>query len=237
MIWAEYNRELGRNRLRRLTRVILWLVLFAVLAGAGYSVGRYYGGLDHHYLGALEEMRGSLERELDSLRRQQVNLVIEKSVGVQSVNALRDSFKALHDEQAELRQELVFYRSLMAPGKLSKGLQVASFELFAQSSGDFTYHLLLTQVTNQRSRVSGSVKINLVGEVAGEAQVLPLTELAQVQRYPLSYRFRYFQDLKGELHLPTGFNPLKVQISVTGKDAKKVEQTVAWADALAAGGG
>lgn len=237
MIWAEYNRELGRNRLRRFGRVSLWLLLFATIGGIGYAVGRYYGDLDRGYLSALEEMRGSLERELDSMRREQVNLNIEKLVGVESGNALRESIKSLHDEEAELRRELVFYRSLMAPGKLSKGLQVASFELFARDSGQFTYHLLLTQVTTQRARISGKVKMEVVGRVAGELQVLPLTELAEVQRYPLPYRFRYFQDLKGELRLPEGFKPLEVQVSVTGRDAKKHEQTFAWADALATGGG
>lgn len=237
MIWAEYNRELGRNRMRRVARISLWLGFFAILAGAGYAVGRYYGDLDRRYLDALTDMRVSLERELESLRREQVNLSIEKSVGVQSGNALRDSIKALHDEQAQLRQELVFYRSLMAPDKLSRGLQVASFELFAQRSGDFTYHLLLTQVTDQRARIGGSVEVAVVGTLAGETQVLPLTDLMETQRYPLTYRFRYFQDLKGELHLPDGFDPLEVQVSVTGKDAKKLEHKFAWADALAAGGG
>ncbi len=237
MIWAEYNRELGRNRMRRVFRVCSWLALFAILAGAGYAVGRYYGDLDRRYLDALTDMRGSLERELESLRREQVNLNIEKSVGVQSGNALRDSIKALHDEQAQLRQELVFYRSLMAPDKLSRGLQVASFELFAQDSENFTYHLLLTQVTDQRARISGSVEIAVVGKRAGETQVLPLTDLMETQRYPLTYRFRYFQDLKGELRLPSSFEPLEVQVSVTGRDAKKREHRFAWADALAAGGG
>lgn len=224
--------------MRRVVRVCLWLSLFAILAGSGYLVGRYYGDLDRRYLGALEEMRESLERELDSLRRKQVDLNIEKSVGVQSGHALRDSIKTLHDEQAELRQELVFYRSLMAPGKLTKGLQVASFELFARESGAYTYHLLLTQVTDQRARIGGSVKIAVAGTNAANAtQVLPLTELADVQRYPLTYRFRYFQDLKGELRIPEGFEPLEVQVSVTGKDAKQYEQRFAWAKALAAGGG
>lgn len=237
MIWAEYNRELGRNRLRRLARVSLWLLLFAAIAGTGYAVGRYYGDLDRGYLSALEEMRSALERELDSMRRQQVNLNIEKMVGVESGNALRESIKLLHDEEAELRRELVFYRSLMAPGKLSKGLQVASFELFAKGTDAFTYHLLLTQVTTQRARISGNVEMAVVGQLAGERQVLPLTDLAEVQRYPLRYRFRYFQDLKGELRLPNGFQPLEVQVSVTGRDAKKLQQTFAWADALASGGG
>ena len=159
MIWAEYNRELARNRLRRLGRFCFWLLLVAGIAGAGYGVGRYYSDLDKRYLGALEEIRGAQERELDAMRREQINLNIERLVGVESGNALRESIKTLHDEEAELRRELVFYRSLMAPGKLTKGLQVASFELFTNDGEGFTYHLLLTQVTNQRARISGTVKI------------------------------------------------------------------------------
>ncbi len=215
----------------------MWAVLLLAIAGAGYAGGRLFSGLDQSYLAALEEMRTALEREGDALRRQRVNLQIEKTVGVQATDALREDIKSLRDEQAKLRQELVFYRSLMAPAKVRRGLQVASFELFARRSGSFGYHLLLTQVTNQRARLRGKVWLTVAGELAGEAQVLPLTELAEVDGYPLSYRFRYFQDLAGELRLPPGFQPTEVRVVVEGRGSKKLERSFLWRDALAAGSG
>jgi len=237
MIWAEYNRQLNRRRWLRTLRITLWVVLFAGVAACGFMVAEYYNDLDRQYVRALEQMRDSHEREQVALRRELVNLQVAQNVGEQSGAELRDNIKTLRDEQAQLREELVFYRSLIAPNKLTEGLQVASFELFERRSGVFTYHLLLTQVTSQRSRISGRVTLQVAGQQAGQAQVLPLTDLSEIDGYPLRYRFRYFQDLKGQIDLPQGFTPEQVQIVVTGKGRSNIELAVAWDDALAAGSG
>ena len=61
-------------------------------------------------------------------------------------------------------------------------------------------------------------------------QVLSLTDLADVDTYPLKFRFRYFQDLSGLIALPEGFQPERVVVTVVqqGNRANDLQQTFEW---------
>ena len=61
-----------------------------------------------------------------------------------------------------------------------------------------------------------------------EDVVLSLTELAKVDAYPLKFRFRYFQDFRGELHLPDGFQPKSVVVTAVRDKGGDVQRTFAW---------
>jgi len=89
---------------------------------------------------------------------------------------------------------------------------------------------LLTQVTDRADWVSGNVNVDIVGESGGEQVVLPLTEMTQVESYPLSFKFRYFQDFTGTLAVPDGMKPEQVVVTAatSGKDGKRVQKTFSW---------
>ncbi|MEE8244604.1 MAG: DUF6776 family protein, partial [Pseudomonadales bacterium] len=142
------------------------------------------------------------------------------------------------DEIGGLEEEVTFYKSLMAPSSLSKGLQIAEFEVFGgEMSEPFNYHLLLTQVADRRSWIRGDVRLDVIG-LQDDAengqqkseQVLSLTDLADVDTYPLKFRFRYFQDLSGLMALPEGFQPERVVVTVVqqGNRANDLQQTFEW---------
>jgi hypothetical protein len=131
---------------------------------------------------------------------------------------------------------VTFYKSLMDPSSVERGLQIAQFELVSnEDSNQFSFHLLLTQMEARRDWVQGDVRVDVRGRAAheggaGEEQVLSLTEIAEVDPYPLKYRFRYFQDLSGVLVLPTGFLPDAVLVSVNrrGNRQDNLQRTFAW---------
>ena len=230
--WGEYRRELDKLQRLRVLRVALLTLLLLATGYVGFWSGRWVGGVDQQRLAALQTIRDAQETEQTQLRRAMVGLRLEHSVGSQASDVLRGNLKSLEDELAQVRDELVFYRSLMAPSKLAKGLQIAEFELFEKSSGEFTYHLLLTQVTDRRSRLSGKVRLQVTGLREGQTEVLPLTELSSPKAYPLAYRFRYFQDIKGDLHLPEGFEPQAVEVSVSGRGKTAVERSFVWSESI-----
>ncbi len=72
--------------------------------------------------------------------------------------------------------------------------------------------------------------IDVVGTSDNEQVVLPLTEMTQVESYPLAFKFRYFQDFAGTLTIPGGLNPEQVVVSAatSGKDGKRVQKTFSW---------
>ena len=86
-----------------------------------------------------------------------------------------------------------------------------------------------------RLNVVGTVLLEEDAEQSDEEQkhgelVLSLTEIAEIDAYPLKFRFRYFQDLSGVMTLPSGFTPQSVIITALrrGGSGTKLEQTFAW---------
>ncbi|MDH3644394.1 MAG: hypothetical protein OES38_19975, partial [Gammaproteobacteria bacterium] len=162
---------------------------------------------------------------------------LSREVDAQAAAQLREDIKSLRDEAAGLKEEVTFYKSLMAPSSIERGLQIAEFELApAEEVNQFTYHLLLTQVEARRDWIQGDVRVEIRGRhrPQGSSQyeelVLSLTEIAQVQPYPLKFRFRYFQDLSGMLTLPTGFVPEAVAVTAMrrGSRSDSLQRSFEW---------
>ena len=208
----------------------------ALAAYGGYRFGVAVAGLDQRNLQSLDTLARGSERDLERLRERLVEAELNGAVIDQAAAALRTDIAQYRDEAQALREELTFYKSLMDPASVERGLQIAQFELVPGATDDqFTYHILLTQVEARRDWVQGDVRMEVRGtqrDAAGEAtqQVLSLTELANVDPYPLKYRFRYFQDLSGELALPPGFLPEAVVVTVDrrGNRAANLQRTFDW---------
>lgn len=214
---------------RLLLSVGALLVLLAALAG-GYYLGLAKSTLDRRYLASLEDMASANEKTIATLRQQLTDGKLARDVDREAAQELRTSIKGLRDEVAALEEEVRFYKSLMAPSSLERGLQVAKFEVSPAAAGDqFAYRILLTQVATRRDWIQGDVRVELTDPRSG--QVLSLTEIAELDAYPLKFRFRYFQDLTGVLTLPAGFEPQSVTVTAAlrGSAAQRQEKTFDWA--------
>jgi hypothetical protein len=237
------RRRLAGDRYRlvaesRWQRPLLRLALVAVLLAAvalGYWLGLRTAAIDRDYLHALERIKDSQESAIAELNRELVDARLGQSVGEQAAQALRGAVSELRSEVAGLQEEVTFYKSLMAPSSLTKGLQIADLQLFGAEDGtDFAYQLLLTQAQVRRDWVQGSVALSVRG-VAPEAgpeteRLLSFADLDADGTYPLKFRFRYFQQLTGQVRLPTGFRPLEVLVTATpsGRGGEVLERTFPW---------
>ncbi len=144
----------------------------------------------------------------------------------------------LRDEVAGLEEEVTFYKSIMAPDSIERGLQIVEFQLApGEAVNQFTYHLLLTQVEARRDWIQGTVTLDVVGRRTPDSSrkdvelVLSLTEIAETDTYPLNFRFRYFQDLNGSMALPDEFLPEAVVVTARRRGARseRLQQKFAWA--------
>ena len=156
-------------------------------------------------------------------------------------NALREEMTQEHENSARLQEEMTFYKGLMSPSSLAKGLQVAELELAPSvDDGIYSYRLLLTQVALRRSFIAGEVRFDVIGgfgEAADQADfdqadkpesVLSLTELTELKTYPLRFRFRYFQDLAGQITFPEGFVPTRVLVTANQNGKESLQVTFPW---------
>lgn len=141
-------------------------------------------------------------------------------------NALREEMASELEKSALLTEEVTFYKGLMSPSSLSKGLQVEELEI-TRSTGErqYSFKLLLTQVALRRSYIAGDVRVDLIGE--SEA-VRSLTELGVLKAYPLKFRFRYFQDLAGRITLPADFVPVRILVTAQQNGKETIQVSFPW---------
>ena len=67
----------------------------------------------------------------------------------------------------------------------------------------------------------------------GEPVSLPLRELVMEDLDELTYSFKYFQDFEGDMRVPAGFEPLRVDVAVLpgGRATDAVRRTIDWTEA------
>ena len=219
-----------RRRWRALAIAAAVLAGLVLVAGS-FRYGLHRNGYVANQTAALTEQITLHEGEIERLNKALVDAQVAAQVDRATVEELRTTLEAMHDERAHLREEVTFYRSLMAPSSLERGLQISEFALLEGATRQqYRYELLLTQVEARRSVVQGAVTIDLVGEQEGGQVVLPLTEMEPQTDYPLKYRFRYFQDFSGTLALPEGFEPQRVVVTVTRQGSREanLQRTFDW---------
>ncbi|MFV2090865.1 MAG: DUF6776 family protein [Pseudomonadales bacterium] len=231
-------RVVSHHPWRRALLVASVMALSGLGSFGGYRFGLAVADLDQTYVAALERLNESNQQAIEKLQAQLVEAGLNRHVDVEAAAALRESIKSLRDELASLNQEVTFYKSLMSPSSVARGLQIADFELLKmEQSAQYTYHVLLTQVESRRDWVQGNVEIAVHGRMIGtdsatieSERVLPLTDIAQDDGYPLKFRFRYFQDLTGVITLPDGFEPSRIVVSAARRGAKTADlsRTFEW---------
>lgn len=225
-------------RKRRVQLVLLLLVLAA--AGWGlYEYGRARGGFDRleaaRERDRLEEVIAGLEAQNRSLRARIAILEQASEVDRHAYAEVDQTLKALQDELLELREEVAFYRGIVGPADISKGLQIQNFMVKRNGrSNSYRYRLIMTQYGKNTRPVQGVAKMTVTGVLDGREASFDLKEIDSRQRPYMKFRFKYFQELKGDMELPEGFVPLQVILKTIprGKGATATERAFNWAEVI-----
>lgn len=212
------------------------LMLTAVVAGGWglFEYGRYQGGYD---AGAAQERALAHQQQVQQMEQDNTRLrerlaIVQRSTQIEkrAYQELKGEVNALQEEILELKQELAFYRGIVSPGDVKKGLTLQRFELAPGSNErSYRYKMMLTQVLNNSNVAYGNIAVSIIGLQGDEEQELNLEQVSELDG-ELRFRFRYFQSFEGELFLPEDFIPSKVKLVVKPSSRKhnKLTETVDW---------
>ena len=220
----------------RLHQALILLLISVVAAVAGYAAGVARGSLHFSGLQAsneeLEEALATLQSRYRDTRQQLANLERGRGIDQQALNEARRTIVELETRISSLQSDLTFYKNIMAPSEVSKGLQVDSLVLSPERSpGSWKFRLVLTQVGNNKNYISGVVAVNVIGMRDEEKEVIALRDLSpDIADLGIRFRFRFFQNVEGTLTLPDGFEPLEVQVvaRAQGRKSSQAERTFDW---------
>ncbi|MEX2474305.1 DUF6776 family protein [Marinobacter sp.] len=222
----------------RLRRTLILLVFSVAAAVGGYATGLAQGGFR---FSSVEDSRDQLEKEVEELRAQHraasqqlTNLERGRTIDQQALNQARRTMVKLETQISSLNADLTFYKNIMAPSEASKGLQVDRLSLQRDRQGSgYNFKLVLTQVGNNKSYLSGVVAVNVIGTRNDEKEVIALRDLSDdIADLGVKFRFRYFQDVEGLLAVPKDFIPEKIQVVAKshGQASAQAERTFDWND-------
>jgi hypothetical protein len=214
-----------------------------LLAGWGlFYLGELKGYADRKaFLGEraayVEEIENLTDVNSELLAR---NAQLERSSEVEhnAYQEVKDSLNKLQDELLELQKEVAFYQSIVSPSKNEKGLRIQSFQLTETGDGQqVRYSLVLTKSGKNDRYVNGNVEMRIIGSRKGKSDSISVTQVSSEAAKGMKFRFRYFQNLEGNVTLPDGYEPDEIEILVkpTSKGVDPIEVRVSWAKALAGG--
>ena len=223
-----------RPGLKLRQRLTAWLAVLIGMAG-GFVIGaaafylRYQEFTEEH-----EKMRIALEESQaqEALLRQQVtNYERGRAIDQQAALDVQKTIMDLHKTIARLKEDTTFYKNILAPSEQNKGLKVQRWEVEPIRDRRYRYKLVLAQIAENKNFVEGIAAVNFIGTKGrGEQEIIPLRDMTGTRDLGVRFKFRYFQELTGELLLPDDFRPDKVQVVVQskGRNATKLEQTFLW---------
>lgn len=229
-------------------RPVLWLfniaVLLCIIMSAiwgAFEYGRYIAGFDSADTDAyIEQLRAQLEEsqaEIVESNRRATMLEHNSQIDDDASAQLKKSLAQAQNEVLELKKELSFYKSIVAPEQGSRSIAIQTIQLKQNETGDYHFKIMVSQRGRNDQFARGTIKVRIDGTSEGKPVTLQLADVSKDVKKPMKFGFKYFQNFEGVMTLPDAFQADTLHINVkpsTGK-IKAVDEQFAWSD-LTAGG-
>jgi len=215
------------NRALLLFGFILIMLLIAFFVGYRFGVSGQSGFVDN---------KSQLKQQIESLQAKQKELSEQVAIyryggelDKQVSERIRQENLQLQNKVSELNEAVGFYRGIMAPNDRKKGLQIEEFNLQpVEGSRRYRYEVVLTQAANNSAYISGKLLLTLHGAIDKKEQAISHQDLlVDANKRGQPFKFRFFQNLKGQIQLPEGFEPVQIDVSAqsSGRKAAKIKRT------------
>lgn len=213
-----------------LLSVVLLVALGAYLFGYYHTLARNGDAMAERDLLLLQVE--NLQGDNRLLQDQVLRLEQATSVDKEALHSVQTTIVSLREQISQLKEDVLFYKQIVSPGNDETGLVIGQLDLIQVDAGsEIRYKLELKQQGSNESAVTGHVNVNVLGLQDGQEVSIPLRSLSDsINDLDIKLQFRYFQNIEGELSLPSGFEPQKVQILAVaeGANAKTVQKSFGW---------
>lgn len=227
----------------------LFFILLVGMCLLSYNYGQIRGGYQKKAADAMIEAQAEqvnmLNARIDELLMENAQLASNMTIDATANKQVSQRLREYNEEILELKEELVFYRSLLTPADLEPGLQILGMQLAQHTDGNssaadasaYNFKIVLTQRRNRFKFASGHVDLQLSGLRAGREVTLYAEDLVADSKKALKFQFKNFQSLEGQLIVPVGFEPQTMLVSVLPevRGLKQVERSFDWKSIVSGG--
>jgi len=229
-------------------RPVLWLfamvcvifLLVALLWGS-FEYGRNVAGFDSadadSYIQQLQLQIEKSHAEVIESQRKATMLERNSQIDGDASVQLKDTLAKVQHEALELKKELSFYKSIVAPEQGKRSLAIQSIQLKQEATGGYQYKIMVSQRGRNDRFARGTIDVSIEGVKKGQPVTYKLSEVSEQAKKPIKFGFKYFQNFEGVMILPDAFYPelLHVKVKPGAGKIKAVDEQFEWSD-LTAGG-
>lgn len=148
----------------------------------------------------------------------------------QTISNLNGTLEEKEKTISKLKEQLYFYRAIVAPEDHKEGLSIFSAKLGRPyQGGGFPWEIILRQHGKGDITRKGHIKITISNGDGSRARRLTMQRF---YKGDTQFSFRYFQRLQGVISLPKEFLPVKVSVRVLSSGQQAIEEAWYWGDLL-----
>ena len=210
----------------------IFIVAVAALGWLTYDFGLNKGVADRVQAikdrDKIKQQLADSEKKLESQRQQIADLKVGNQVDTKANEEVRQTIASLQSQIADLNEQISFYKAVMLPNADEKGLRIERLDVKSTGQpGQYHFNLLLTQIVDKHNYIDGSVQMTLIGTKGAEQATIPVATDGTDNG---KFRFRYFQNIDGDVTLPEGFTPTQFDVVAqsSGRGAQKIERKFQW---------
>lgn len=205
---------------------LLGLSVFALLVAGAFWIGFELGQARQESMlgGRLDLLQGERDlgaSEISRLRGEveelkQDNIVLERSRHIEreTNKSLQGQLKSAQEERLALLQDLNYLKRIIGEGGRG-AVRVHDFRVVPEKRGrGVVFSFTVTQLIQDFGETRGRVELEVKGEQQGEERVFKLSELPGADPKRLTMSFDHFQAFDGRFHLPEGFEPRLLTVTI-----------------------
>jgi len=218
---------------------ILCLVMLSLWFS--YEYGRNIAGYDSAsadaYISQLQAQLDEAQAEIVESNRQATMLKRNSRIDGDASTQLKETLAQAQSEVLELKKELSFYKSIVAPEQGSRSVAIQTIQLKQNAAGGYDYKIMVSQRGRNDRFARGIIDVTIEGLKKGQPVTLKLADVSNETKKPMKFGFKYFQNFEGVMTLPEAFLPETIRVKVKPKSGKikAIDEQFAWSD-LTAGG-
>lgn len=212
------------------------LALIALVLGVGgaialwtYDLGRSFAfgpKFSAKQVQLLQKQIELISAERDQLASTANTVESKENIEKSTQKQLTEQVKALTTENLKLKDDLVFFESLMPSSTGAEGITIKRIKAEMQAPGQLRYQILVMQGGKGNRDFGGEVQLTLTLVQAGKPAMMQFPDVKAGESGKIKLLFRHYQRLDGVITLPDGATVKTVLVKVMDKGQQRAQQSI-----------
>lgn len=212
------------------------LALIALVLGVGgaialwtYDLGRSFAfgpKFSAKQVQLLQKQIELISAERDQLASTANTVESKENIEKSTQKQLTEQVKALTTENLKLKDDLVFFESLMPSSTGAEGITIKRIKAEMQAPGQLRYQILVMQGGKGNRDFGGEVQLTLTLVQAGKPAMMQFPDAKAGESGKIKLLFRHYQRLDGVITLPDGATVKTVLVKVMDKGQQRAQQSI-----------